>query len=132
QPPGLDYVATFLACQYAGMIAVTAYPRLLTRGQDRFAALVDDADPDLIMTSGTSTAAGQRLVSAGFARPGVRWCDVEDALADPADWRRPDISGDDISFLQYTSGTTSAPKGVMVTHDNVIANSMVQRARFGY
>ncbi len=62
-------------------------------------------------------------------RPRIATDALGDDLAD--DWRHPGVGGDDLAFLQYTSGSTSTPKGVMVTHGNLLANSEQIRACFG-
>jgi amino acid adenylation domain-containing protein len=132
QPPGLDYVLSFLGCLYAGAVAVTTYPRVLAHGGRRLAALVDDAAPALALTSGEATVAARRLAdSSSGAASRLAWTDAAEITADPADWRRPTLDGGDLAFLQYTSGTTSAPKGVMVTHGNLVHNSGLLSGRLG-
>ncbi|MFF5337426.1 amino acid adenylation domain-containing protein [Streptomyces sp. NPDC013181] len=132
QPPGLEYVTTFLGCLYAGAVAVTSYPQVLTRHRQRLAALVADARPALAVTGGEATAAAGRLAAAGVEFPGLRWLDAAELPGDPDGPRLPVVGPEDLAFLQYTSGTTSSPRGVMVTHGNITANSAGLSGRLGY
>ena len=132
QPPGLDYVTTFLGCLYAGAVAVTSYPKLLTRNRERLAALVADCGPQLAVTSGEATKAADRMAAEDGELPGVGRFDAAELRGDPDSWRPPPAGPQDLAFLQYTSGTTAAPRGVMVTHGNLMANSAVLSGRLGY
>lgn len=128
--PGLDFIAAFFGCLYAGVIAVPAYPpRPRTLG--RLQAMVKDAQPAAILT----TRDVQELVTPMLAEtpdfPALPWEQTETlpaALA--ADWTAPRIAPDDLAFLQYTSGSTSTPRGVMVSHANLLHNSRMIRASF--
>jgi acyl-CoA synthetase (AMP-forming)/AMP-acid ligase II len=129
-PPGLDFLAGFLGCLYAGCVAVPAYPPQSGRGLPRLARMLADARPGAILT----TAAFQpRLRAFALEMPALGaipcWAadEVDAGLA--AGWRPPDLSADDLALLQYTSGSTSLPKGVMVSHGNLLANEeMIRRA----
>src|SRR5687768_16387286 len=121
-PPGLDFVAAFLGCLYAGAVAVPAYPPSPGRGTGRLRSLLDDARPRLALTiSPLLERVGREVDSAGLV--------AVDDLEPSEEWHPPAISSDDLAFLQYTSGSTSTPKGVQVTHGNLIANERaIQRA----
>ncbi|CAB3771809.1 condensation domain-containing protein [Paraburkholderia humisilvae] len=126
-PSGLDYIVAFFACQYAGMIAVPAYPpqaqssahaeRLSRIAQDcgACAAVLDDASrawADAIAFDAGTQRIAQVSPSAGVAHD----ADEGEGFCIGA------APGDAIAFLQYTSGSTSAPKGVMVSHANLCEN----------
>lgn len=128
-PSGLDYVTVFYGCLYAGIIAVPAFPPESLRPQHlaRLRLIVDDADPAVILAEPSLCETlrptfGDRTILLSVSAPPVG---VEDQ------WRRPDLGGDDVAFLQYTSGSTSAPKGVRVSHANLIANERLIRHGFG-
>ncbi len=121
--PGLDYVAAFFGCLYAGVIAVPAYPpRPRTFG--RLQTMVLDAQPAVVLSTQDLQEALTPLWAEAPGFPVLPWETTEtlpDTLA--GDWRAPRIAGDDLAFLQYTSGSTSAPRGVMVSHANLLHNS---------
>ena len=129
-PAGLDFATAFLGCLYAGVVAVPAYPPASARHLPRLQAIAADAEPDLILTAG----AGLRRIESAAAKlpeladvPIVATDEIDPARA--ADWRLPAIDPIDLAFLQYTSGSTSTPKGVMVSHGNLVANqSAIARA----
>lgn len=128
--PGLDYVAAFIGCLYAGVIAVPAYPPHPSRSLSRMLSIITDAQPRFALTTAGITAAIKERFSA---TPGLKElrCLGTDEIADDfsGTWTEPNIGGDTIAFLQYTSGSTAAPKGVTVSHGNLLANQkMIKRA----
>ena len=129
-PPGLDYIAAFLGCLYAGMIAVPAYPPRINASMSRLQGIVADADATVALTtSAIISRLGPLLISYPELKP-LRWLatvNLEPGLSDA--WRRPSVDGNTIALLQYTSGSTAAPKGVMVSHGNLLHNeTIIQRA----
>lgn len=116
------YVVSFFACLYAGLIAVPAFPPESTRRQhlERLTAIAIDAQASCILAS-RKTLDMLDTVSAEFAD--AVWIAVDECNSDKADaWIPHRPAEEDIAFLQYTSGSTSAPKGVMVSHGNLLAN----------
>ncbi|TVQ55235.1 MAG: fatty acyl-AMP ligase [Phycisphaerales bacterium] len=125
-PPGLDLIAGYFGCLYAGCVAVpVSLPR--KRTLDRFGEIAADAGARLILS--TTPAIAQfhevirRLDQANVASQ-IPWLAVDDmVLASPDQWTRPEISSEALAMLQYTSGSTSQPKGVMISHGNLIQNT---------
>src|SRR5579875_144812 len=127
-PPGLDYVAAFLGCLYAGAIAVPAYPPAARRGGQslpRLAAIARDCRAACALTTrhalGLVDTAGDQLAEHGLGQ--IRWLpsdEFDDAESDT--WSGPGGTGGMLAMLQYTSGSTGTPKGVMVSNDNLLHN----------
>ncbi|NMX54430.1 non-ribosomal peptide synthetase [Pseudomonas sp. WS 5146] len=125
-PSGPDYVAAFFGCLYAGVIAVPAYPPESTKRhhQERLLSIISDAEPRLLLTI-ASLADG--LAQIENAPPVLS----VDTLQTAGNWVEPALQADDIAFLQYTSGSTALPKGVQVSHGNLVANEVLIRRGFG-
>jgi acyl-CoA synthetase (AMP-forming)/AMP-acid ligase II len=120
-PAGLGFLKAFMGCLYAGAVAVPApLPDRFTASIGRTAGILHDAQVTAVLSdSGNAPFVTEWLSGHGCAVP----CGaVDDLPGDPAEWRRPDLAGDSLAFLQYTSGSTSDPKGVMVSHGNLMDN----------
>ncbi len=164
-PPGLEYVAGFMGCLYAGAIAVPAYPpdpSRLSRTLPRLEAIVQDAEAKMALTTG-QIMAFMKLIkmqsrvagsvekfpllkkAAGFmgkkaqemvrtrGLEKIRWIATDKIKPEVAkDWKQPPINAETLAFLQYTSGSTGNPKGVMLSHRNLIHNSRLIHFGFGF
>ena len=132
-PSGPDYVAAFFACLYAGVIAVPAYPPESARRhhQERLLSILADAGPRVLLTSNDLRQPLLQIRElAGADAPHLLCVDrLEPDLAQR--WQPVALQADDIAFLQYTSGSTALPKGVQVTHGNLVANEVLIRRGFG-
>ena len=138
-PPGLGYIRAFMGCVYAGATAVPAYPpnpRALNRSVPRLKQILVDSGTRYIITTPALKLILQSTL--GLLRLGSNLQKIEilalksEIDASVSDWRRPEIDKDDLMFLQYTSGSTSAPKGVMVTHGNIMHNLSGIYKHFGH
>jgi amino acid adenylation domain-containing protein len=129
-PPGLEFFPAFFGCLYASVIAVPAYPPHRNRNLFRLQSILRDAQPRLVLT----TAALLPKIKNSLSIPGYgREIDViatdELGARESGGFTRPEISQNTIAFLQYTSGSTGSPKGVMLTHGNLLHNaSLVNEA----
>lgn len=130
-PSGLDYIAAFFGCLAAQVVGITAYPPHSSRMIPRIQAIVHDAQSTLVLTTTQIKANIQRWFGGVPELEQLEWLTTDDIdLTYANDWIGPDITPDTIAFLQYTSGSTSTPKGVMVSHRNLIHNLEEQKARF--
>jgi len=132
-PPGLEYVAALFGCFYAGVTAVPAYPPRRNKADPRLQGIVTDCRPTLALSTRELLGEAERLCAHTPELTGLRWMATEDVPDAEADgWREPDASGDTLAFLQYTSGSTAAPKGVMVSHGNLLHNFALIEEFCGY
>ncbi|MBO4226209.1 fatty acyl-AMP ligase [Bradyrhizobium neotropicale] len=129
-PPGLEFVVAFFGCLIARVIAV---PMMMPRRQsarDSSAAIMANCEPAIALTSSAFAIRGD--LQERFSREGLQWLavDLDTTPAQPA--ADPPLSArEDIAFLQYTSGSTSEPKGVAVSHGNLLANLEMIRISLG-
>ncbi|REG24939.1 acyl-CoA synthetase (AMP-forming)/AMP-acid ligase II, partial [Archangium gephyra] len=125
-PPGLDYVTGFFGCLAAGIVAVPAYPpdpTRLERTLPRLRALIHDAQATVVLAPSFITSMADFLLESAPDLRGLRWV-ATDELPQGVEshWKRPELHGDSLAFLQYTSGSTGTPKGVMLSHRNLLHN----------
>ena len=128
-PPGLEFMVAFFGCLMAGMIAVPMMMPRRNSARDASAAILANCTPALALT--TSAFALRGDLQTRFARENIRWIEVDLAGDASATADLPEPPPDDIAFLQYTSGSTSEPKGVMVSHANLLANLEMIRLALG-
>lgn len=132
-PSGLEFIAAFFGCLYAGVVAVPAYPPRQNQRLSRLQAIVTDAQAKITLT----TNALLSNIQAQFAQEtelADLHCLATDLISvDQAQlWQEPALSSSSIAFLQYTSGSTGTPKGVMVSHGNLLHNEQMVELAFGH
>lgn len=124
-PPGLEYITAFWSCLYAGVCAVPLYPPMNPKHISRMLSVMQDCDAKGVIT--LSSIAGMIkmwLAGQGADPERFQWRTIDTLSLDLAHaWQRPAFDGGDVAFLQYTSGSTGEPKGVMVTHEGLVHNS---------
>ncbi|WP_433498946.1 fatty acyl-AMP ligase [Sphaerimonospora sp. CA-214678] len=130
-PPGLPFVTAFLGCLYAGVVAVPApMPGQFSYQQRRVTRIATDAGVSLALTdSAQLDEVGQWVDGQGLGIP-VAASDTGD-FGEAERWRDPGVGARDLVLLQYTSGSTGDPKGVMVDHGNLLHNADSLRRALG-
>ena len=130
-PPGLDFIAGFWGCLLAGATAVPCYPPVSQRTLHRVYAIAKDCQPAAALSTRQVVGALRGFVGADQAFSSLLCVATDDLPLDTADrWKRPKINGNAIALLQYTSGSTATPKGVMVSHSNLLHNEMLIQNAF--
>ena len=123
-PSGLDFITAFFGCLYAGIVAIPVNLPRPNRPLTRLNAIVTDAQVTHVLT----TAAIQPTIhSACMNMPMMRKLDwiCTDNVTGSGNWQQPQLTGDTLAYLQYTSGSTATPKGVMVSHANLLQNMAI-------
>ncbi|MDZ8087066.1 MAG: amino acid adenylation domain-containing protein [Nostoc sp. DedQUE12b] len=125
-PPGLEFIAAFFGCLYAGVIAVPAYPPRPNQSLSRLQTVVADAQATIALTTTTVFANIERQFAQDPNLQALRLLTTDNITTDLAhSWQQPSINSNNLAFLQYTSGSTGTPKGVMVSHGNLLHNELV-------
>jgi acyl-CoA synthetase (AMP-forming)/AMP-acid ligase II len=131
-PPGLEFVAAFFGCLYAGVVAVPAYPPRSARNLPRLLEIARDARPAVALTTAELEAAIGGLATQVPELAALRLAATDQMPLEQAEaWSDPGAAASTLAFLQYTSGSTAAPKGVMVSHGNLLHNEEMIRQAFG-
>lgn len=125
-PPGLQVIEAFFGTLMAGAIAVPMYPphhAQLHRGVERLASIVGSAEPVVVLCTAMLRPLEDRLRLFAAPLATALWLDTDDIDTGAAEhWSDPLVQASSIAFLQYTSGSTAAPRGVMVSHHNLLHN----------
>ena len=128
-PPGLEFMVAFFGCLMARVIAVPMMMPRRNSARDSSAAILANCEPAVALTTSAFTL--RQDLQARFAHEGLQWLavDLTASEADEAGLPLPDPQT--VAFVQYTSGSTSDPKGVAVTHANLLANLEMIRISLG-
>jgi acyl-CoA synthetase (AMP-forming)/AMP-acid ligase II len=122
-PAGLDYITAFFGCLYAGVIAIPAYPPRPNRSLNRIHNILNNAQTNIALTDSETLQSLERQLESATELQNLRWITTDSIDENrAAQWQKPDISIEDIAFLQYTSGSTAEPKGVKIAYQNLLHN----------
>jgi acyl-CoA synthetase (AMP-forming)/AMP-acid ligase II len=122
--PGLQFIAAFFGCLYAGIVAVPVYPPMpgrLEAGLANLRLIAADCTAKAVLT-GDQLRSFLQDATAAAPLTGIRWIVTGQGGGDVSAWRPPRIRAETPALLQYTSGSTTDPRGVMLRHENILAN----------
>jgi acyl-CoA synthetase (AMP-forming)/AMP-acid ligase II len=134
-PPGIDYIVAFFGCLYAGVTAVPTYPPRSKRSLSlqRIQGILLDSQvsiglttPELLAILREQAVETPLVTQLRWLTPHAETRGIENI------WRDPGNDIDTLAFLQYTSGSTGMPKGLMVSHGNLLHNAAISRKHFEY
>lgn len=126
----LEFIAGFLGCLYAGVVAVTTYPPRPQQSMSRIQWMVAYTEASIVLTTTTllNVLEGESVQTSELSA--LRWLATDSISTDLAEsWQEPAVSSNTLAYLQYSSGSTGTLKAVQVTHGNILHNEqMIQQA----
>jgi acyl-CoA synthetase (AMP-forming)/AMP-acid ligase II len=130
-PSGLDFLAAFFGCLYARIVAIPLHSPRPGRHSDCLVAVIANADATLVLTTRDLLPKVQQTMRDQTDTPQLEVLSTDDLdLTQLRQARSETIEERDLAFLQYTSGSTSTPKDVMVSHENLLANQRIIHQTF--
>ena len=122
-PPGLEYIGAFFGCLYAGIAAIPLYPPRFNRSISQFQTIMADAHTTVALTTAEYLQRMKRRLVDERPLETLQWLTTDDMTPVKEDaWRKPEVTSATLAFIQYTSGSVSTPRGVMLSHSNLLHN----------
>ncbi len=139
-PQGIEVVAAFCGCLYAGVIAIPVPPPdagRMKRTLPRLREIIKDAKATIVLSNDRIIelikGSDVELPEGDNKLDNMHWIDTEAVdLSLAQEWKDPEVNKDVLAYLQYTSGSTSTPKGVMLSHYNLLHHSDYLKRGCGY
>ena len=126
---GLEFIVAFVACLYAGVVAVPCHPPMNRLTTTEVQTRLLDAEATIVLSDRSLL---KQLPKKLSTKPNISWLDTTSVTANPLDYQLPELEPNSLAFLQYTSGSTGEPKGVMITHDCLLQNQEMLKQAFGH
>jgi len=128
-PPGIDFIEAFLACLYARVIAIPCALPQEKRGLSRVRKVAEDGGTRVALTVSSFSSEMERQAAKLPELSEIEWLATDEFEGAQFDeWVAPHLKRETLGYLQYTSGSTSDPKGVMVSHGNVLHNCELMKS----
>lgn len=129
-PPGLEFICGLLGCMYAGVIAVPSPIPRFGLGTGRLNAIIKDSGATLALTVSALDGDLEQALTPAAPLTWVHTEALDSALAD--EWEDPEVTGDTVALIQYSSGSTGAPKGVMISQRNLVHQAALLEQQLGF
>ena len=136
-PAGIEFICAFFACLYAGLIAVPVYPPAGQKTWPRFLKIIEDCQANIVCVSDSfNTTITERFGKQANSPSEHQHKHLSiintEQISDitHTDFCAPPLSSKQIAYLQYNSGTTADPKGVVITHHNLMSNLAFSESAF--
>jgi acyl-CoA synthetase (AMP-forming)/AMP-acid ligase II len=130
---GLDYIAGLFGCLTAGLVAVSGVHPNAPRSVERLAGVIRDSQATVVLGHARVLAEYQRALDDEQDDLDLRWVASDKIRPVVGEtWAGPAVANEDLALIQYTSGSTRDPRGVMLSHRNVLHNLHGQAKLFGY
>src|SRR2546429_2208330 len=130
-PPALEFITAFFGCLYAGARAVPVYPPRRNQFGARLHAIKAETQAMFALTTTSILSKANTLTSQSREMESLNLITTDVIVSDQKEgWRDPQVNSETLAFLQYTSGSTVAPKGVMLSHGNILYNQRMIKLAF--
>lgn len=126
-----EFIIAFYACLYVGLIAVPVYPPRMNKPLSRFNSIVNSCSANTIICTRSLIMKNKDYIESELKKT-FHWLTTDASYKGNQTIQRPVLKAGSLAFLQYTSGSTGDPKGVMVNHGNIIANQKMIRKAFSH
>lgn len=120
--PGLDYIVAFFGCLYRGLVAVPVYPPRFNPKMDKLESIIQQVQPSVALISKSVREALGGAITSMESLKRLNWIESDTLPTEEVQYDSGVIDQNTLAFLQYTSGSTSHPKGVMLSHGNLLHN----------
>ncbi|MBA2747188.1 MAG: fatty acyl-AMP ligase [Tatlockia sp.] len=130
-PPCLEFIAAFFGCLYAGALAVPLYPPKNNQFNERLLAISIETQARIALTMSSMLPKTSAWAANELQLRNLEWIATDTIDGNETkEWRNPKVKSEDLAFLQYTSGSTAMPKGIMLSHANLAYNQQMIKHAF--